>query len=56
MTRRAVVLAAGRGTRMGHLTDNIPKPMIEVAGKSMLARLLEGLASVRGCEDVSARQ
>ena len=44
MTRRAVVLAAGRGTRMGHLTDNIPKPMIEVAGKSMLARLLEGLA------------
>lgn len=44
MTRRAVVLAAGRGTRMGRLTDNIPKPMIEVAGKSMLARLLEGLA------------
>lgn len=45
MTRLAVVLAAGRGTRMGRLTDDTPKPLIEVAGKSMLARVLEGLAA-----------
>jgi dTDP-glucose pyrophosphorylase len=40
---RAVVLAAGRGTRMRELTDDLPKPMIEVRGKPVLQHIIEGL-------------
>jgi len=40
---RAVVLAAGRGTRMRELTAEIPKPMIEVRGKPVLQHIIEGL-------------
>jgi len=41
--RRAVVLAAGRGTRMMPLTANCPKPLIPVAGVPILERILNGL-------------
>jgi UDP-N-acetylglucosamine diphosphorylase / glucose-1-phosphate thymidylyltransferase / UDP-N-acetylgalactosamine diphosphorylase / glucosamine-1-phosphate N-acetyltransferase / galactosamine-1-phosphate N-acetyltransferase len=40
---KAVVLAAGRGTRMRELTDDLPKPMIEVRGKPVLQHIVEGL-------------
>ncbi|HYY34760.1 MAG TPA: sugar phosphate nucleotidyltransferase [Candidatus Binatia bacterium] len=45
MTRidKAVVLAAGRGTRMRELTNALPKPMIEVRGKPVLQHIVEGL-------------
>jgi len=42
---RALVLAAGRGERLRPLTDKIPKPMIEVAGKPILEHVLDHLAS-----------
>ena len=41
--RRAVLLAAGRGTRMRELTDDLPKPMIAVRGKPILLHIVEGL-------------
>ena len=46
---RAVILAAGRGTRMRELTADLPKPMIEVRGKPVLQHIVEGLrdAAVR---------
>lgn len=40
---KAVILAAGRGTRMRELTVDLPKPMIEVRGKPVLQHIVEGL-------------
>lgn len=40
MTRQAVVLVGGRGTRLGHLTAEVPKPLMPVAGRPFLAHLL----------------
>jgi dTDP-glucose pyrophosphorylase len=40
---KAVILAAGKGTRMGELTTDLPKPMLRVQGKPILEHILEGL-------------
>ena len=40
---KAVILAAGRGTRMRELTTELPKPMIHVRGKPVLQHIVEGL-------------
>ena len=37
---KAIVLAAGDGSRMGKLTQNIPKPLVMVNGKSIIERQL----------------
>jgi dTDP-glucose pyrophosphorylase len=36
----AVVMAGGKGTRLRPVTQNIPKPMVEVAGRPMLERIV----------------
>ncbi len=40
----AVILAAGRGTRMRELTNDLPKPMIPVRGTPILESIVRGLA------------
>ena len=40
---RAMILAAGKGTRLAPLTHTRPKPLMEVAGRPMLVHLLEFL-------------
>lgn len=42
---RAVILAAGRGTRMGSITEETPKPMLSVGGKPLIEQVLQRLAS-----------
>ncbi len=49
---RAVLLAAGRGTRLGELTEKIPKPMLDVGGKPIIVRILDGLLTA-GIDDVT---
>jgi dTDP-glucose pyrophosphorylase len=39
----AVLLAAGRGTRMRDLTESLPKPMLPVHGKPILEHIIAGL-------------
>ena len=42
---KAVILAAGKGTRMRELTNELPKPMLIVEGKPILQHILEGVAA-----------
>jgi UDP-N-acetylglucosamine diphosphorylase / glucose-1-phosphate thymidylyltransferase / UDP-N-acetylgalactosamine diphosphorylase / glucosamine-1-phosphate N-acetyltransferase / galactosamine-1-phosphate N-acetyltransferase len=42
---KAVILAAGKGTRMGDMTDQVPKPMLPVLGRPILDHILAGLVS-----------
>ena len=50
---KAMLLAAGRGERLRPLTDRIPKPLVQVAGKPLIAWHLERLAA-SGCREVVA--
>jgi len=37
----AMVLAAGKGTRMRHISETTPKPLIKVGGEALLSRVLD---------------
>ena len=41
---KAMILAAGKGTRVRPLTYDLPKPMIPILGKPVLEYLVEYLA------------
>ncbi|MBU1201251.1 MAG: NTP transferase domain-containing protein [Nanoarchaeota archaeon] len=43
MVKQAVILAAGRGVRMLHLTEDVPKPLIIINKKPFLYYLLNNL-------------
>ncbi|HSX95360.1 MAG TPA: nucleotidyltransferase family protein [Hydrogenophaga sp.] len=47
----AIVLAAGRGNRMRPLTDQVPKPLLDVQGKPLLQWHADALADA-GCVDL----
>ncbi|MDA3778737.1 MAG: phosphocholine cytidylyltransferase family protein [Bacteroidales bacterium] len=41
--KTAIILAAGRGTRLKEMTNDIPKPMIKINDKSIIRNLIEQL-------------
>ncbi len=49
--KKAMVLAAGYGTRLKPLTDRVPKPLVPVAGKPMIQYALDKLQAY-GIEEV----
>ena len=48
---KAMLLAAGRGERLRPITDTLPKPLVEVAGKALIVYHLEALVRA-GVRDV----
>jgi NDP-sugar pyrophosphorylase family protein len=48
---KAVILAAGRGTRMKELTSKLPKPMLPVQGKPILEHIVAGIRAA-GIRDI----
>ncbi len=48
---KAVILAAGKGTRMKELTNEVPKPMLLSQGKPIIEHILEGILAA-GVRDI----
>jgi len=48
---KAMILAAGRGERMRPLTDNVPKPLLQVKGQALVVYHLKALAAA-GIQEV----
>jgi L-glutamine-phosphate cytidylyltransferase len=42
---KAIIIGAGRGSRLRHLTEDIPKTLVPVLGRPMLDSILEALAA-----------
>jgi len=47
---KAVILAAGKGTRMRELTNELPKPMLKAHGRPILEQILQGIRNA-GIDD-----
>ena len=52
MITKAVLLAAGRGSRLGALTGSVPKPLLTVAGRPIIVHILDGLQKA-GIEEIT---
>ena len=49
---KALVLAAGYATRLYPLTQNFPKPLLEIGGRTILDRLLDQAEDIPGIDGV----
>lgn len=48
---KALILAAGKGTRMRELTESLPKPMVRVKGVPILEHIITGLRDEAGVSE-----
>jgi choline kinase len=46
-TKTAIILAAGRGSRMEHLTQNLPKCLVSIGQETLLSRMLKQLHALQ---------
>ena len=51
MIRKAIILAAGRGTRLQPLTTDLPKPMIPLLGRPVMAYIIDHLVA-QGVQEI----
>ena len=51
MGQKAMIFAAGLGTRLRPLTDHKPKALVEINGVTMLERVLRRVIDA-GCDDI----
>ena len=49
---KALIVAAGRGSRLGSITTETPKPLVKVNGEPLLKRSIEILSSF-GVDDIT---
>ncbi|NPA75622.1 MAG: NTP transferase domain-containing protein [Euryarchaeota archaeon] len=49
---KGVIIAAGAGTRFGSVTENIPKPLIEIDGKPLILWVMDSLIK-GGVDDIT---
>jgi len=47
---KALILAAGRGSRLGKITDDVPKPLVKVKGKPVIGYLIDKLIGLNVTE------
>ncbi|KAA0240882.1 nucleotidyltransferase family protein [bacterium] len=48
---KALILAAGRGTRLGALTQSCPKPMLDLGGRPILEHIVSGIRDHAGIRE-----
>lgn len=48
---KTIVIAAGYATRLYPLTENMPKPLLEVGGKTILGRMLDDIDQIAGIDE-----
>ncbi len=49
---RALIIAAGAGTRFGKITQDVPKPLVEIQGKPLIKWVMDSLVK-GGVDDVT---
>jgi len=52
MIKKAIILAAGKGTRLRPLTYGIPKPLLPIKGRPIIDWILSNVKTCRGVEEI----
>ena len=53
MTKKAMIMAAGLGTRMKPLTDDVPKALLSIRGKHFFRHVIESSRNMASMTSLS---